>query len=865
MNDEFYLANEWNVVFRHNISSRNAEYTTTDDLALSPVISQYLRENFSQGIYLHQHDAIWAAVIKKQHLCLATGTASGKTLPFMITAMNILSLDPKAKILALYPTKALGYEQEQRWRESLQRSGLPIQVGRIDGDIPSARRLEILVTSHILVATPDVIHTWMLATLDNRKVRNFIHCLKFVIVDEVHSFTGVFGSNSAYLFRRLHHAAHILGSDFQYMAASATIANPEEHLYKLFGVPFEIIDQDFSPKHDVQIEMVIPPNGDFLTQVVSLLSHLTSSRERFIAFVDSRKQTEQIATIMSRMANNNLDNVPYIRRLETLDVLPYRAGYEEYDRTQIQERLTSGNLIGVVSTSALELGLDIPALSTGVLVGVPNSATSFQQRIGRIGRHAPGRVIVIKSGNPLDDVVFRHPKSLFSRPLSEGALYLENRRIQYIHALALARQGGEHDLAIGIREDQEIELESSIDWPQGFSEIVQDERTGTIPVEFQTMKEHGGDRPNLAYALRDVDLQFKVILNNNPHDSLGALSYGQVLREAYPGAVYYYATAPYRVTRVDTVRRLITVRPEKHYTTSPSSLPTQIYPNLTEGNVHQAFLHGDLISIECNLQIHNVVVGFTERRGRAESHHAYPLPLGGSIQFRSPRFYRYYFSSGVIFNHPELRNLDNAKLDSLASLLFEGFLMTIPFERQDIGYGSGRHRREANRIGLNDRFIALFDQTYGSLRLSSRLMDTDVFGKLLENCVAIIETDYDGLYPQDLLGLVDLFYKEFLKPRQKYSPYAQNTLLLDNEPNRIRVIAPGSMGLALGKSNQEVIIQDIFFHPLKKLSYRVDYPNDPPNHLNPPDIIWSFDEVIPIDGISEFVYYDMNTGQVIKI
>ncbi|MCL5971806.1 MAG: DEAD/DEAH box helicase [Firmicutes bacterium] len=858
---EFYENNGWSLVYSHTLPAQQGTTISSDDLDLSSTVLQYLKKRYVEGLYVHQHTAIHAAVVKQQHTCMTTGTASGKTLPFMVAAMNLIVNNPHSKILALYPMKALGYEQARRWQEILNESRIQATVGRIDGDVATAIRPRILSQNHVIVATPDVIHAWLLTNLDNKNVRNFVRQLQLVIVDEVHTYTGVFGSNSAYLFRRLHHANSLLGGSYRYLAASATMSKPNDHLFKLFGVPFEVIAEDSSPKHNTKIEMTVPPTGDFLTHVVEILTHLSKGPDRFIAFVDSRKQTEQIATIMARIGRGT-DDEP--GRLDTLNVLPYRAGYEEQDRILIQERLTKGDLTGIVSTSALELGLDIQGLTAAVLVGVPNSATSFQQRIGRIGRAGPGQVIVIKAGSVLDEVVFRHPASLFSRPLTEGALYLENRRIQYIHALCLGRQGGEHDMVVGMVGDDEIALDGSVDWPTGFSEVVHDERTGAIPVEFQTMKEQAGEQPNRTYALRDVDLQFSVVSHQGTAPQrLGSLSYGQVLREAYPGAVYYYATSPFRIVRVDTVKRQISARPEKHYTTSPTGLPTQIYPNLSEGNVHQGARHHDLLIVECNLQIHNSVVGFTDRRGPTETHYAYPLPVGGNIMFRSPRFYRYYFSSGVVLTHPSFGQLDAPKLESLASLLYEGFLITIPFERQDVGYGSGRHRREANSISVNDRFIALFDQIYGSLRLTSRIMEESILMQSIENSLCILDSDVDEVYPYELRDILEILRNNSQDPRKRYSPQPRGTMLIPPEQEMKRVIAPNSTGLAVHKANQEVIVERIFLHPLKGLAYTVKYPNDPPNNLNPADVIWSVDEIAPIEGVTEFAYYDMNTGAVL--
>ncbi len=254
---------------------------------------------------------------------------------------------------------------------------------------------------------------------------------------------------------------------------------------------FELIgpEYDTSPRFPLQVYLVDPPGSDrFLDEVVHLLENLTHiNGSRFIAFVDSRKQVELISSILNRLLREKakeeaaaeeaqMDDNGEVRPtrgrrwgkasakaspdtnpdepdpegevtgvLQSLNVVPYRAGYEDHDRRQIQERLAEGTLNGVVSTTALELGIDIPHLDICVLIGVPSSATSLQQRIGRIGRHSPGSVIVVNGGDVHDQAVFAHPQSFFHRPLSESTLYLENEHIQYIHALCLARPGGEHD------------------------------------------------------------------------------------------------------------------------------------------------------------------------------------------------------------------------------------------------------------------------------------------------------------------------------------------------------------------------------------------------------------------------------------
>lgn len=577
---QFLLSNKWGIVETLSIPPREAQFYKVDDLLLSKASMKFLNDGFPKGIYFHQKEAIKLSQ-QGENVCLATGTASGKTLSFQVAAIEQLVKNPISRIIAIYPMKALGREQETRWENALLKAGLNAKVGRIDGSVPQRTRLNILATSQVIVVTPDIIHAWLLSNLSNKDVLLFLKRVSLIVVDEVHTYTGVFGSNSAFLFRRLQHLLAMLGAFPKYICASATIADHQKHLKSLLGLDVAVIGQemDSSPKQEVDIHLVNPPgDADFLSEVVRLLTPLhRNTGKRFITFVDSRKQVELITSIIDRESkadssddvslpesdvessnevdvNDDGNEAPLVsdeamKVLNRIDVLPYRAGYEERDRAKIQERLSQGKLNGIVSTSALELGIDIPYLEMCVLVGVPPSSTSLHQRIGRIGRHSKGDVIVINSGDVYDQAVFSDPKSLLERPLAESALYLENTYIQYIHALCLARLYGEHDQII---KKSESEFSSLVNWPDNFLSLCAKERSGQIPRELQSMKSDAGDSPNHTFPLRDVESQFKIEYRQGfTKESLGSLSYGQLMREAYPGAVYYYATLPYRVTRVN--------------------------------------------------------------------------------------------------------------------------------------------------------------------------------------------------------------------------------------------------------------------------------------------------------------------------
>jgi len=856
----------WDFIHSIRLPSQKGECFQPHGIGLSTRTEAYLRKRFPNGIYAHQKHAI-EALCAGYNVCLTTGTASGKTLCFHVAAIEKLEEHPSSRVIATYPLRALAKEQEERWNMALQEAGLPVKAGRIDGQVPMNERIKILRNCHVLLMTPDIVHAWLLRNVASAAVAGFLKNVSLLIVDEIHNYSGVFGSNAAYLYRRLRHVMGILGANPQCIGASATISNPEAHLRKLLGMKFRIVgaDMDTSPRKSLAIHLANPPdNKDLLSSLAELMSFVARETERkFIAFVDSRKQTEYIASIVSRQetesANDRELNLEHIRRL---GILPYRAGYEERDRMEIQQRLSTGSLKGVVSTSALELGIDIPHLTLGVLVGVPHSATSFYQRIGRIARHSEGDVIVVNDGGIYSESIFRKPEQLMKIPLSESALYLGNKRIQYIHALCLARQGGEHDQVCGESiKSESSKFESSIEWPDGFLELCKSERIGVIPPELQTMKAQAGDDPNHIFPLRDIDVQFRVENPRGPlKRRLGSLSHDQLMREAYPGAVYYYTTKPFRVYRVRMHTRIVEVRHEKAYHTKPLMLPALIFPNLSPGNIFNAKVCGKLVAVECNLQIRESIIGFKERRGPNEFSVSYPLDSTLGLYFDQPRFTRNYFTTGVILSHPAL-NEPAARLHIISNLLFEAFLMTIPFERGDVHFGSDRLRSEHRLIQMDSRFVAIYDRTYGSLRLSSRLLEGEILAEVVEKAAELARYEVD---PNAIPGVIDTLEHV----HNCLSQHALVDIQLDPAPHiphehHATVIAPGSKGLDLER-NEEFWVEALVYTP-QGLMYRGRHLSEKTLACMQTDYFVAHDLLAEIPGESTLALYDYNTGRIEEI
>lgn len=870
---EAYLVDHgWNVPFCEERPARAGEFFRIDDLGLGSASLGALKA-FDLGVYRHQREGILQYLCGK-NLAVTTATASGKTLIFNVCALEELSAQPRARIAAVYPLKALAAEQTARWHHLIKQSGIPVKVGRIDGGVPTQDRQRILRESRILVMTPDIIHAWLFSSINSPTVLEFLRNLTLVIVDEAHTYSGVFGSNSAFLFRRLLHATRKLGGNVRFIASSATMQDAQGHLLKLTGESFGVIgpDLDTSPRAALRTILVTPPQTkDMLTVISNFLSFAAAkTHHQSITFVDSRKQTEYLASIIERRVSEGADESDEINyeRLKELQIYPYRSGYEEDDRQRIQDRLAAGTLKGVVSTSALEMGIDLPYLSLGVLVGIPRSSTSLYQRIGRVGRRKEGVIIIVNNGSVVSESVFREPGRIKHLPLVQSALYLHNHRIQYIHAMCLARQGGEDEAVsggVGITDDR---FASPVALPADFASLCEAERVGEISSELQSMKAQAGDDPHHTFPLRDLDIQFKVECRQGPNlQSLGSLSQSQLMREAYPGAVYYYQTRPYRVVRIRKQQRVVEVRPEKRYFTSPLFLPTLILPNLAADNVFQSHRYGELLVIECALQVGEAVVGFKERRGNNDFDVQYPLDRGLGLFHDSPKFARYAFTSGVVFTHPALSR-EHVKCGTLAEIVDEAFLMSLPFERQDINAGADKHRATRDEVTEGQRFVCVYDQTYGSLRLTSHLMETDVIRDVFARArdIALNDQNFE-LNGETIEALQEMADCVYLDPEDT----GRKRGLPKIGAQFVEVVWPGSVGINVQKDNEEFEVEGVFFSPqFGQLAYRGKHVFEKKKaetetwRHSSTTVAVPVDHIRALDGESKTGFYNVETGELLE-
>ena len=357
--------------------------------------------------YSHQAKAI-NLVRQGKNVVIATPTASGKTLAFNIPVLEALTNDNKATALYLYPTKALTNDQLKVIRELEKNTGIKANANVYDGDTPQHQRANVRENSRIILTNPYGLHQYLPWHYLWRK---FFQNLQFIVIDEAHVYRGVFGSNVAMVIRRLLRICNFYHSNPQIILSSATIANPKEHAKKLTGKDFEVISIDGSPRGKKSFVFWNPPfidtnntirrsthqeTKDLLT--LSVLKNLQT-----LCFTTSR----QMAELITRWTKEELTR----RSKPSKVVTAYRAGYLPQERREIENRLKTKDLIGVVSTNALELGIDIGSLDSVIISGYPGTVISTWQQAGRAGRsNADSLVTLVAFQNPSDQYFMKHPE-----------------------------------------------------------------------------------------------------------------------------------------------------------------------------------------------------------------------------------------------------------------------------------------------------------------------------------------------------------------------------------------------------------------------------------------------------------------------
>ncbi|MHB8587790.1 MAG: DEAD/DEAH box helicase [Candidatus Dormibacteraceae bacterium] len=391
---------------------------------LRPELVTALGRRGIQRLYSHQADA-YRAVRQGRHLVVVTPTASGKTLCYNLPVLQRLLDDPQRRALYLYPTKALA--QDQLAELSALKHGLPIELraDTYDGDTPPGRRTAIREGGHVVMTNPDMLHAGLLP--HHTRWRRLFSSLDFVVVDELHTYRGLFGSQVANVIRRLKRICAFYGSRPTFICASATIANPLELAKRLLEEEnVELVERNGAPRGERRLIFYNPPlvNREMGIRRSSMLearriaAPWIRAGSQTIVFCRSRLQVEVMLSYLRQDLGPRLDAHQRVRG--------YRAGYLPLHRREIEAGLRSGVISGVVSTNALELGIDIGSLQAAVLVGYPGTIASTWQQLGRAGRRSGSIGVFVASSSPLDQFIVRHPEYFLSADPEEGLIDPDN-------------------------------------------------------------------------------------------------------------------------------------------------------------------------------------------------------------------------------------------------------------------------------------------------------------------------------------------------------------------------------------------------------------------------------------------------------
>jgi DEAD/DEAH box helicase domain-containing protein len=531
---------------------------------LHPELRAALARLGIERLYAHQAQALGSAW--ERTTIVTTGTASGKSLCFNLPTLEVLCRDAFARALYLYPTKALSQDQAR----ALNAFGLSKQVrpAIYDGDTPREARREIRRRANVVLTNPDMLHVGILPHHDSWEL--LFRNLAVVVVDEAHVYRGVFGSHVANVLRRLRRVAAFHGSSPRVLLASATIANPVELAERLTGMDdVGLIDRDGSPTPRRQIAMWNPPLTDeaigarrsALGEAAELLATLVRGGSRAICFMRSRKGVE----LLSRLVAQDLERTdPDLAER----VAAYRAGYTPQQRRELEGRLARGELRAVITTDALELGIDIGELDAAVVVTFPGTVASLRQMWGRAGRRGKGLAVYVAGEDALDQFFCRHPEEFIERPVEAAILDHESPQIHRAHLLCAAHEGplSKEDAEIfGPRWEAHAEALLSAGLLRrrtmrrgGDGSEGGDGGDGSCEVY---VPRRANDYPAGRVSLRSASFESVAIVDVSTGELIGQTEAARAHSTVHDGAVYLHMGRSYEVRELDLEHRRALVEP----------------------------------------------------------------------------------------------------------------------------------------------------------------------------------------------------------------------------------------------------------------------------------------------------------------
>ncbi len=608
--------------------ARYADFPPNLDLRLV----RTLEEKGIKQLYTHQSEAI-EAIVNGDDVVVVTPTASGKTLCYNLPVVNEILRNPSSRALYLFPTKALSQDQLSELHDLITKIDVDIKTYTFDGDTPQTARRLIRSAGHIVVSNPDMLHAGILP--HHTKWIKLFENLKFVVIDEVHHYRGIFGSHLANVIKRLKRICRFYGSNPQFICCSATIANPDELAGRIIGRPLKLVNDNGAPSGEKHFLLynppVINPQLGIRKSAIKEASRLAASflrhRVQTIVFAHFRLYVEVLLTYLQRELKGDFGR--------GVNVAGYRGGYLPNERRRIERGLRNGDITGVVSTNALELGIDIGALDVSIIVGYPGSIASLLQQAGRAGRRSSTSLtVMVANSSAINQFLCSEPKYIFDRTPESSIIDPDNLIIKTNHLKCAS-----FELPF---DDEELEGDVT-------SAKILDYLTGENVVRRSNNRYHWSSEiyPAQQVSLRSASPENFVILNDSDNARvIGEVDYFSAPIFLHPEAIYLHGAEQYQVTQLDWEGRKAYVKEVKvdYYTDAETKSDLKVLAvEEEEQTIDQSASHWGEVSLTCTTVMYKKIkfethenVGYGDLKlPELEMHtNAFWYSFPGDVQFK---------------------------------------------------------------------------------------------------------------------------------------------------------------------------------------------------------------------------------------
>ena len=707
-----------NVAWSHGADPREAR---TEPLppSLASGVELALERRGIRQLYSHQARA-FEVVSKGKHLVVATPTASGKSLCYNLPVLQALASDPTSTALYLFPTKALSRDQEDGLRVLLRDAGLSVGAITYDGDTPGDARRAARQRAGVVLTNPDMLHAGIMP--HHTGWARLFSNLKYVVVDELHTYRGVFGSHLANVMRRLVRIARFHGSSPRFLFASATIGNPREHAARICGEPVELIDESGAPTGRRQLLVYNPPvvnaelgiRQSYIKTAVRLTQDLVRAGVPTLVFGNSRNGVEtMLKYLRDRLAHDQID--PSV-------IHAYRGGYLPKTRRRIEAALREGEIRCVVATNALELGIDIGSLDAVVCAGYPGTMAGLWQRFGRAGRRCDlSLAVLVSSSNPVDQYMARHPRQLISAPIEHARIDPDNIEIliQHLKCAAFELPFEPNDVYGDVPDDA---LGDALDYLAD-NGVVHPTSTASGSIYHWASDSY----PANNVSLRSATWDNFVIIDLDGNRTIAEMDWRSTHTMLHEQAIYQHEGGQYQVERLDFHNHKAFVRRVKpdYYTTAMTHSKVTVLEQdegttIDLGEVPLVVGLGDVSVTEKVVGYKKIKFHTHENVGYGEVH----LP---EMQKHTSAFWL-TFPEDFVQSQPEPRAVVVDALRGLSKAMHVVGAVGLMIDPRDLGRTLGSRNEDDAPPGRGqgpgfDPTLFLYDAVAGGIGLASRLFE----------------------------------------------------------------------------------------------------------------------------------------------